>query len=274
MSILKKLLIVTIFILMNVGLVNAETLTIGVHPYLGSDEITQRFTPFVNYLEKKLGYAVHLKVGMNYEQHIEAIGNDKIDIAILGPASYIKVEKKFGKKPLLARLEKNGSALMYGQIIVSSKSNLHSIKDLKNKKFAFGDPYSTLSTLVPKILLKQSGISDSELKYSKHYNGHINVAYSVLVGEMDAGAVKQSIFEKFKNKGLDSLIETPKISEHPFVARSNLNPELVNQLRIILKTTHTNSEGLKALKSINKNLTALVDVKDSDFDTLRKFLKQ
>lgn len=249
-----------------------RTLVFGIHPYLGAEEIIKRYTPLIRFLELELGMSIVLKVGSNYQEHINAIGKDKLDIALLGPASYVEMEKVFGHKPLLARIEKNGSSMIYGQIIVRDTSSIHSIQDLEGKTFAFGDPQSTLSTLVPKALLKQRGLTAEKMGFSKHYDGHINVAYAVLSGEMDAGAVKNSIYEKFKQQGLHSIAQTEKFSEHPFVTRSDLEPELISKLCQLMQDLHKSAKGKDILHAINSNVTALVNVQDSDFDTLRQVL--
>ncbi|MDX2503486.1 MAG: phosphate/phosphite/phosphonate ABC transporter substrate-binding protein [Gammaproteobacteria bacterium] len=249
-----------------------RTLVFGVHPYLGAEEIIKRFAPLIQFLEHGLGMSIVLKVGSDYQEHINEIGNDKLDIALLGPASYVEMAKIFGEKPFLAKIEKNGSSMIYGQIIVSNTSSIRSIRELEGKSFAFGDPHSTLSSLVPRALLKQNGISLEKLAFSKHFDGHINVAYAVLSGEMDAGAVKDSIFEKFKQKGLRSIAQTPKFSEHPFVTRSDLEPELIHKLRLLMQNLHNSTECRAILHAINPGITALVDVQDSDYDSLRQVL--
>jgi phosphonate transport system substrate-binding protein len=249
-----------------------RTLVFGVHPYLGAEEIIKRYTPLIAFLEHELGMSIVLKVGSNYQEHINAIGEDKLDIALLGPASYVEMEKVFGTKPFLARIEKNGSSMIYGQIIVNNTSSIRFIKELEGKTFAFGDPQSTLSTLVPRAILKQNGITPEKLANSKYYDGHINVAYAVLSGEMDAGAVKNSIFEKFKQKGLRSIAQTPKFSEHPFVTRSNLEPKLISKLCLLMQNLHKSAKGKDILHAINPDITALVGVQDSDYNTLRRVL--
>ncbi len=249
-----------------------QSLVFGIHPYLGAEEIIKRYTPLIQFLERELGVPVELKVGRDYQEHIVEIGKDKLDIALLGPASYVAMAKKFGRKPLLARIEKNHSALIYGQIIVNKASSIRSVRELEGKTFAFGDPNSTLSTLVPMAILKHDGITVEKLAFSKHYNGHINIAYAVLSGEMDAGAVKNSIFEQFRDKGLNSIAQTPKFSEHPFVTRANLDPELISKLRRLMNNLHKSAQGKEILHAINPDITALVSVQDSDFDSLRQIL--
>ena len=57
---------------------------------------------------------------------------------------------------------------------------------------------------------------------------------AVLIGDADAGAVKEEVYEHYKDKGIKSLQKTPLISEHVFVTRANMDPALINKLRLLL----------------------------------------
>lgn len=77
-------------------------LILGVHPYLPLSEIKRRFSPLANYLAQVAGQPVTVRVGGNDEEHIEAVGNNRLDIAFLGPVPFLHVTQRFGHKPLLA----------------------------------------------------------------------------------------------------------------------------------------------------------------------------
>lgn len=95
----------------------AEPLKLGVHPYLPATELVERFTPLAEYLEEKTGRPVEVVISKDYAYHIDLIGNDELDIAYMGPASYVKMVEKYGRKPLLARLEVGGLPMFQGTII-------------------------------------------------------------------------------------------------------------------------------------------------------------
>jgi phosphonate transport system substrate-binding protein len=247
-------------------------LLLGVHPYLQKDEIIRRFTPLADYLSAELNRPVEVRVGKDYQAHLQAIGNDDIDIAYLGPSLYVETTKLFGSKPLLARLEANGKPTFQGHIIIRQNSPMRRLTDLKNHYFAFGDPESTMSSLVPQAMLLQNGIKLSDLSGYRHYDGHVNVALAVLSGDADAGAVKEEVFDKYQPRGLRSLQATPAISEHLFVTRSNLSWPLVEKIRVLMLGLRTPKAVNKILKPIKKTATGLVEVEDSDYDSLRRIL--
>jgi len=106
-----------------------ESLTLETHPYLAATELIKRFTPLANYLGKKIGQPVTVTITGNYQEHIDHIGNDKVDIAYMGPAPYVRMVDLYGKKTVLARLEINDMPTYQGVIIVSKDSPIQTLSD-------------------------------------------------------------------------------------------------------------------------------------------------
>ena len=252
----------------------SDNLTLGIHPYLAQAEIIDKFTPLANYLRKETGLNITVKVGSNYQEHIQYIGTDKIDIAYMGPASYVELENTFGKKPLLAKLEVNGQSYFQGNIITRKDANIANLKDLKGKQIAFGDPSSTMSYIVPHYMLHKAGVFTNSKEKHQFFHSHNNVAFAVLTGDFDAGAVKPAVFKKFETKGLITLAMTPKISEHLFVSRANLPKQQINLLRSAMLKMRNKPEGQHALRQIKKTITGLVSAKDSDYANLRNIINE
>lgn len=251
----------------------AEPLILAVHPYLPPKELVTRFTPLAEYLGRELGRPVSVRVGRDYDEHNEAIGKDSVDIAFLGPAPYTRIVARYGKKPLLARLEIKGQPTFRGTIVTRTDSPLRTLAELKGKRFAFGDPNSTMSHLVPEYLLLKAGVRRRDLAHYQFLGAHNNVALAVLAGDFDAGAVKDEVFRDFAPKGLRALSDTPAISEHLFVTRSTFPPELVDPLRQTLLRLRDIPAGTAIMQAINKDMTAMVAVTDSDYDNLRAILR-
>lgn len=244
-------------------------LILAVHPYLPAEELYQRFTPLAHYLGHEIGETVTVRVGRNYDEHIEAIGKNKVDIAFMGPASYVKMVDKYGNKPLLARFEVNNSPNLYGVIFTREKSPLHTLQDLKGRRFAFGDVDSTMSHIVPHYMLIEAGVPLSALGGFKFLGSHKNVALAVLAGDFDAGAVKREVFDEFKPKGLRALAITPPTPDHIFVTRSTLPAQLVQKLRTALLQLKDKPHGKEIMRDLHKGLTALIPARESDYEQLR-----
>ena len=250
-----------------------QPVVLAIHPYLSFQELKKRYKPLADHLEKTLNKEVVVRIGRNYDEHITYVGKDQVDIAYLGPAAYVQMAEKYGKKPLLARLSVNGEPVFRGYLVTSSNSNLQDIQSLRGKRLAFGDPKSTMSHFVPRHMMLEAGIDVDMLEDYQFLGSHKNVALAVLSGAFDAGAVKEGVFNAFKSRGLTSIAASDPFSEHLFVARSDAPEEFVETVRNALYQLSGTAAGRAILRTIKQSVTALVPVEDSDYDNLRAVLE-
>jgi len=254
------------------GAVAKGNLTLGVHPFLSDEVLKNKFTPLANYLSHQTGLNVVVRVGSNYDEHILFSGLDKLDIAYMGPASYIKMVNDYGRKPILAKLEVNGVSYFQGNIIARKESKIKILADLAGKRIAFGDSNSTMSYIVPHYVMHQAGVFVNQFEKHQFLYSHNNVALAVLSGDYDAGAVKPAVFRQFEEKGLRIVAKTPKISEHLFITRSDLPNEQVIALRKAMLNIKKSKMGMAALRNIKKSIINLVEAANDDYDNLRKII--
>ena len=251
-----------------------DALLLGIHPYKSAKTLQKSFSPLAKQLSQATGRDVRIVIAKDYQQHIAQIGEDKLDIAYMGPVSYVRLVAKHGAKPILARLEINGSPTFRGHIISRASGPINTIENINGKRFAFGNPASTMSHLVPRHMLWKAGINAENLAGFDFLGNHTNVALAVLTGKYDAGAVKEAVFQKFESRGLRSVAATPQLSEHLFVARANMPVEQFKRIREVMLTLHQQPKGIKDLHAIKKTITKLVPAKDSDYNNLRLILEE
>jgi len=251
-----------------------KPLILSIHPYLSSTELYKRFSPLADHLSRELGRPVQISIADSYESHINAIGRGKADIGFMGPASFVKLTSRFGRVPLLAAFETKGSRTFRGVIVVRKDSPIKTLSQLRGKKFAFGDVNSTMGHLVPRYMLLKAGVDVKNLAKYDFLTNHDNIAMSVLSGNVDAGALKKDIYDDYAQQGLSILATSGPMPDHIFVTRAGLSEDLVRKVSGILLSLKDTEEGRQVLVSIQKDLTALVPVKNADYDSLRKLLDQ
>ena len=253
---------------------HAADLTFYIHPYLPATELVKRFNPLARYLSDRLGKPVRIKISKKYERHIDVAGEDKADISYLGPGPYVKMVEKYGKKPLLARLEVRNSPVYYGMIIVRQDSSIQALSGLKGKSFAFGDVHSTMNYLVPRHMLQKADVDLGNLEKYEFLGTHHDIALAVLGGYYDAGGIKEEVFYRYEKRGLRVLAKSQSISEHVFVTRSNMDENLVRQLQKHLLDLNNDRHGLEILKSIKASVTGIQSVSDEDYDAMRLYMTE
>lgn len=248
-------------------------MVLAVQPYLPPEEIVRRFTPLAEALAGTVGRPIVVRVGVNYAENIASIGTDSVDIAYMGPASYVRMTGRYGTKPLLARQVINGDPMLHGEIFVRQDSPIRTLQDLKGKRFAFGDPESTGSHIVPAAMLRAAGVPESALAQVAFLHAHRNVALAVLAGDFDAGAVHEDIFREYAPRGLRSLAHEPPVPDHLFVASDRLSATELEKLRRALEELPGTSAGKAAMTAIDPGMTALVAARDADYDSLRALMQ-
>ena len=250
----------------------ASPLILGIHPYESASRLLSRFKPLADYLTQQIGRPVGVEIAKDYRTHIESIGDDRLDIAYMGPASYIELTARMGAKPLLARQAIDGSPTFHGVIFTRRDSGLTTLEELAGKRFAFGDPQSTMSHLVPRYMLMKAGVAVDRLSGYNFLGSHDDVALAVLAGDYDAGAVKEEVFTRYRARGLRMLAMTPAFSEHLLVGSNKLSVDLVYRLRNALFALGEDPQGQKIMQGIKSGMTGWVPVEDSNYEGLRTIL--
>ena len=158
----------------------------------------QEKTPLKAYLSKALGREVQLVVLPTVSARVEGLGNGSVDFALLGGLAYIKAHAKYGAVPLVQR---TSDLEFHTVFICRTESSIHSLADLKGKKFSFGDPESTAGHLIPEVEMRQAGVySDRDLQ-ARFSANHPATAHAVESGEVEAGALDESVYESLVSSG-------------------------------------------------------------------------
>lgn len=250
-----------------------EPLILGVHPFLPATELTEKFRPLADYLGRATGLPVQIEISRDYRNHVARVGAGDFDIAYMGPVSYVRLVEEYGAVPLLGRLEIKGSPTFQGAVFVREESPIRTVADLADKRVAFVTESSTMGFIVPRYVLEKAGVPLERLGAYKFLNNHENVALAVLVGDFDAGAVKEETFERFASRGARAIAMTPPIPEHLFVSSPGRPAETVDTLGAALLRVAATPEGLAALRAVKAAATNIVPAEDGDYDLLRKILR-
>ena len=134
-------------------------LTFAVVPAENASGVTERCTPFVNYLSKELGVKVTLRIANDYAAVIEGQRAGNIQIGYYGPASFARARLTGVKTDaFVIDVNADGSKGYYSVFYVLAKSPYQKIEDLKGKNLGLVDPNSTSGNNMPRFELNKMGI--------------------------------------------------------------------------------------------------------------------
>lgn len=213
---------------LNVGLVPAEDPRLVV-----SDNQVM-----LDQLAKSLGMQIKPFVATDYNGVIEALRAKRLDIALLGPFSYVLATSVAPVEAFVIPETQKQGASYHAYIIARKDRNIRSIADLEGRTFAFVDPSSTSGHLFPKAGLIKAGF-EPETGFSRMIfsGGHDASAIAVQNGKVDAAAVADALLESAISRGMVKQNEivivwkSPPIPGAPFVMRTDLPQELKARLR-------------------------------------------
>jgi len=152
--------------------------------------VTERYTPFVNYLSKELGIKVTLRVANDYAAVIEGQRAGNIQIGYYGPASFSRARLTGVKTDaFVIDVNSDGSKGYYSVFYVLAKSPYQKIEDLKGKNLGLVDPNSTSGNNMPRFKMNQMGIDpDSYFSQVVFTGSHENAVLALAQGTVDVCA--------------------------------------------------------------------------------------
>ncbi len=250
----------------------------GVIPSENSSALSDKFEPIVKYLEKELDVKIKLFYASDYRGIIEALRFKKIELAHLGPKSYIEAADNYGNvEPIVKFIQDNGSGGYRSCLIANTRTDIYSPEDARGARFAFNDPNSTSGYLVPMMLFLNEMKVDPEKYFSKvifsgsHEASLIAVANgTVEVASTNLPDVKKIAGSgKVEEKNIRVIWVSPLIPNDPIVVRKDLPKSFKQALQDTLaEIGRKNPEALKL-----GQWSAFVPVDDAHYQPIREMNK-
>ncbi|MDF2875943.1 MAG: phosphonate transport system substrate-binding protein [Sporomusa sp.] len=250
---MKRKLLLTLFVLLTLALVGCGKteapqtagqlkaqqgpLRVGLVPNQAPDKIKAQYEPFREYLQKTLNMPVELFVASDYAGVVEAMANDKLDVAYFGGLTYVQAKQRAKIHPIVTEVDtETGTTKYYSLIIAPANGSVDAVKDIKGKTFAFGDISSTSGSLYPRFMLDKAGIKvPDDLKNAVYTGGHDATAQAVQNATVDAGGIEGRIMQKLIVKGtVDGakikVLEKHLVEGYPWVVRDSLDKGLEEKI--------------------------------------------
>jgi len=217
----------------------ADVLTVGLIPSEDSRAMIANSQAMMDMLSKALGMPVKPFVAADYNGVIEALRSKRLDVAYLGPFSYVLGASVADIEAFAVAETKKAGRTYYHSLIVANKdSGIKTVADLKGKTFAFVDPSSTSGHLFPKAGLIKAGFNpDKDFGRVIFSGSHDANAVAIQNKRVDAVAIADRILDAAIAKGLakrEDLVvvwKSDPIPESPTVWRKDLDPALKKRIQ-------------------------------------------
>ena len=165
-------------------------LVFAIIPSENASGVTDRYTPFVSYLSRRLGTKVTLRIANDYAAVIEGQRAGNIHLASYGPSSFARALMT-GAQITAFAIETNldGTKGYHSVFYVKANSPYQRIEDLRGKNLGLVDPNSTSGNNVPRFALNKMGITPESFFGRVVYTGsHENAVIALNQGTVDMAA--------------------------------------------------------------------------------------
>jgi phosphonate transport system substrate-binding protein len=254
-----------------------EKLLIGLIPEQNLFKQMERYEPLAEYLFRKTGAKVSLKILPRYGNIIENFRSSGLDGAFFGSFTYTLAHAKVGVDVLARPVAPDNTSTYHGLIFVRKDSRIRTARDMKGKRFAFVDKATTAGYLLPLDYFRKHGISDynNYLKEAYFTGTHEDAVFDVLNRKAEIGAAKNTVFQRLANadprimKELIVLERSPDVPENALALRKDIDPVLRSRLKETLLKMHLDPDGKKVLERFGA--LRFIETTDEDYAVVVKY---
>jgi phosphonate transport system substrate-binding protein len=253
----------------------AHTYSFGVVNFYNPRLMYLKYQPLVDYLSEQTGLHWELVLSSSYEHTVRELCAGQLDVAYLGPYTYARAHELCGARPVV-QLKTGGKLTYRGLIMVRSSSPARVLADIRGQRIGFGAPLSTSSHLVAREMLERAGLNAGRDVTCVYFMHHDRAARAVLLGEVEACAVRDIVGEKFVQRGLRVLAASDPIPNFPFVLTPARDEELRDRMARVLVSIPSASPHVRGMiGSWDEELAGGFAVcNDGDFDGLRALARR
>jgi phosphonate transport system substrate-binding protein len=241
------------------------------------------YKPVMDLMSKNTGKKIEFYMPTSYSSVVEALLGKWVDVAVLGPESYVIAHNRDPSIEVFATYYKKKVGVQeagpgYKSLLITKKgSKFTSIESTKGSVMLLVDPASTSGALIPEAIFAKETIKTplkdwfSKVAFS---GGHDLSTLAVVDGKADAAFVASHRFMntiatgKAKIEDFNILWSSPLIPQDPFVYRGSLCQPLKDEIAKTFLTLDKTSEGQKYLENVESE--KFVKMTDADYNIIRQ----
>ena len=264
---------------------NPDALTFAMVPTEETVAELQLYKPVTDRMENLTGKKIQFFMPTSYASVVEGLLSKFVDVAVLGPYSYVIANSKdksievfatYAKRP--GHMQEEGPG--YRGVLISKRgSRFTSIDSLKGSTLGLTDPGSTSGNLMPRVAFTKVIGKDLEKFFGKvvYTGSHELSSVAVVKGKVDAAFVATHRFDNVVNKGeasldgVNILWKSDPIPQDPFVYRNTL----CGNIKAKIRETFLNLKGQPGAKQFLDNVKSntFVRMSSDDYNIIRDLKK-
>lgn len=264
---------------------NPDSLTFAIIPTEETVAELQLYQPITKRMEELTGKKIEFFMPTSYASVVEGMLSKFVDVAVLGPYSYVIANSKDSEVEVFATYAKKPGYLQeegpgYKGVLISKKgSGIKTISDTKGTLVGLTDPGSTSGNLVPRVVFSEKIDMDIDDYFKKvvYTGSHELSTVAVDQGKVDVAFVASHRFDNVVAKGevkledFNILWSSPPIPQDPFVYRSSLCEDIKANIRNTFLGLKDDPNAQAFLENVKSN--TFVPMSSADYDVIRDLKK-
>ncbi len=265
------------------GQCSQQSLRIAVIPKKSMEVLLREQRPLIEHLRRATGIPVEIVPSSSYESVVDAIVSGGVDLAWLGPASYILAYQRDPRiEPFASLTIAKGFFTPAGQhyqaLLVARQDVARQTEGLRGKRVALTDPASTSGSIIPNAEFSaRIGMPLPQFFSSVVYSGsHDKSLDAVLDRKVEAAFVSSVRVDEYLNRGVISretlsvLWRSEPIYYDPFVFRGALCADIKARIRDAMLV---NNQGLSGFLD-SQEASGIVPVGHAQYAPLLQKMQQ
>jgi len=252
-------------------------LRVAIAPVISPEKSLIKYQELVEYLANKLDRKPESFQRTTYAQTNDLVRYGRCDIAFVCTYPFVRGEMEFGMQALVVP-QVAGKVTYHSLILVPEGSQVNSLLDLRDKRFASADIMSNSGWLYPATWLIKHGENPNEF-FSEHIlsGSHDRSVEAVVNKYVDGAAVDSLVFDQMVKEDQSILVKTriviqsPPFGMPPLAVPPDIDPDLKSSILSVLLNMHNDNQGRKILDDLL--IDKFVVPEQQLFDSVRKEIK-
>ncbi|UCZ52448.1 phosphate/phosphite/phosphonate ABC transporter substrate-binding protein [Bacillus shivajii] len=225
---------------------NDDIFEVAVIPAQSIGEMQTGLDRLEEELANKLGREVSVEHYPSYNAVVEAINYSHIDLAYLGPLTYLIAHENSGAQAILTQLI-DGEPYYYSYMISHIDQPWETLDEALDNPgpgeidFAFGSISSTSGSLIPGTELVERGVFEDENNHefaSVRYTGSHDITAQLVENQtVEIGAIDSAIYDALVADGavdvdlIQVIWQSEKLYQYPWVVPHDMDEELIKKVQ-------------------------------------------
>lgn len=249
------------------------TYIFSVHPLHNPQRLFKIFNPLMVYLSDNIqGANFRLEASKNYASYDKKLALKHSDFSLPNPyQTILAIDNGYNVFAKMADDEN-----FRGIIIVRKDSEINKVTDLIGKSVSYPAPTALAATMMPQFFMQKNGVNVLK-DIDNHYVGSQESSImNVYVGNTSAASTwpppwlalikeRPELAEELTIKW-----ETPHLINNSLIARADIDPNLIKQVKDLLVNLHETQIGLEIIEQME--LSAFEAANNETYNIVREFV--